>query len=122
MRYYEIILIIHPDQSDQIEKILKYYKNIINQNKGIITRLENWGRRQLSYPINKLHKAHYILMNIMINNNYINNLEKDFYLNESIIRYIVIKTKKEIKSISPILKLKDEHNTEQKSSDIIKTI
>ncbi|QJC28739.1 30S ribosomal protein S6 [Enterobacteriaceae endosymbiont of Plateumaris consimilis] len=121
MRYYEIILIIHPDQSDQIEDILKYYKSIIDQNKGIISRLENWGRRQLSYPINKLHKAHYILMNIMINNNYINNLEKNFFLNESIIRYIVIKTKKEIKCMSPILKSKDEH-TEEKSNDIIKTI
>ncbi|QJC29184.1 30S ribosomal protein S6 [Enterobacteriaceae endosymbiont of Plateumaris rustica] len=122
MRYYEIILIIHPDQSDQIENLLKDYKNIIDQNKGIISRLENWGRRQLSYPINKLHKAHYILMNIVINNNYIINLEKKFYLNESIIRYIIIRTKKIIKTISPILKLKDEHNIEQKNDDIIKTI
>ncbi|QJC29630.1 30S ribosomal protein S6 [Enterobacteriaceae endosymbiont of Plateumaris pusilla] len=122
MKYYEIILIIHPDENDKIDNIIKYYKDIIHENKGIISRLENWGRRQLSYPINKLHKAHYILINITISNNYISILEKNFRLNESIIRYIVIKTKKEIKCISPILKLKDERYTEQKGNDIIKTI
>ncbi|QJC30069.1 30S ribosomal protein S6 [Enterobacteriaceae endosymbiont of Plateumaris sericea] len=122
MKYYEIILIIHPDESEKIDNIIKHYKNIIIKNKGIISRLENWGRRQLSYPINKLHKAHYILINIIISNNYINILEKNFRLNESIIRYIVIKTKKEIKCISPILKLKDERHIEQKGNDVIKTI
>ncbi|QJC31765.1 30S ribosomal protein S6 [Enterobacteriaceae endosymbiont of Donacia tomentosa] len=120
MRYYEIVLMINPDQSNQINDILKYYKNFIQNNKGSITRLEDWGKRQLSYPILKLHKAHYILINIILNHNLIKNLEKNIKNNEKIIRYLIIKTKTERKDVSYILKSKDER--QERRNDIVKTI
>ncbi|QJC37847.1 30S ribosomal protein S6 [Enterobacteriaceae endosymbiont of Donacia bicoloricornis] len=121
MKYYEIILMINPDQSDQINNITEYYKKFIIKNNGSISRFEDWGRRQLAYPILKLHKAHYILINIILNNNnIINNLEKNFRINENIIRYLIIKTKTDRKNISCVLKLKDKR--QEKRNDVIKTI
>lgn len=121
IKYYEIILMINPDQSDQINNIIEYYKKLIIKNNGVISRFEDWGRRQLAYPILKLHKAHYILINIILNNtNIIKDIEKSLRINEHIIRYLIIKTKTERKNISCILKLKDER--QEKRNDIIKTI
>ncbi|QJC34216.1 30S ribosomal protein S6 [Enterobacteriaceae endosymbiont of Donacia cinerea] len=121
MNYYEIVLMINPNQSDQINNIIKYYKKFILKNDGFISRFEDWGRRQLSYPILKLHKAHYILMNITLNNiNIIKNLEKSLRINEYIIRYLIIRTKTERKNISCILKSRDEF--QEKRHDVIKTI
>ncbi|QJC38666.1 30S ribosomal protein S6 [Enterobacteriaceae endosymbiont of Donacia fulgens] len=121
MKYYEIILMINPDQSDQINSIIKYYKKFIIKNNGFISRFEDWGRRQLAYPILKLHKAHYILININLNNtNIIKDIEKSLRINEHIIRYLIIKTKTERKNISCVLKLKDER--QEKRNDVIKTI
>ncbi|QJC37435.1 30S ribosomal protein S6 [Enterobacteriaceae endosymbiont of Donacia thalassina] len=121
MKYYEIVLMINPDQSNQINNIVEYYKKFIITNNGSISRFEDWGRRQLAYPILKLHKAHYILINITLSNtNTIKDLEKNLRINEHIIRYLIIKTKTERKNISCILKSKDER--QEKRNDVIKTI
>ncbi|WP_246208780.1 30S ribosomal protein S6 [Enterobacteriaceae endosymbiont of Donacia marginata] len=121
IKYYEIILMINPDQSDQINNITEYYKKFIIKNNGSISRFEDWGRRQLAYPILKLHKAHYILINITLNHtNIIKDLEKSLRINEHIIRYLIIKTKTDRKNISCILKLRDER--QEKRNDIIKRI
>ncbi|WP_343183039.1 30S ribosomal protein S6 [Buchnera aphidicola (Neophyllaphis podocarpi)] len=109
MRHYEIILIIHPDKSEEITSIVQNYKKIIKDNNGILHRLEDWGRRQLSYTINKLHKAHYILMNLEIDLNTIKKLEDNFRFNKYIIRNLIIKVKKAYAETSPIAKLKDDN-------------
>lgn len=108
MRHYEIIFIVHPDYSDKVSSIIEKYKKIILDHSGIIHRLEDWGRRQLSYSINKLHKAHYILMNIEVNPKVIHLLETDFRFNIAIIRNIIMLVKKAISEESPIIKLKEE--------------
>ncbi|QJC32988.1 30S ribosomal protein S6 [Enterobacteriaceae endosymbiont of Donacia semicuprea] len=120
MKYYEIVLMINPDQSDQVNNIIKYYKKFIYKNKGLISRFEDWGRRQLSYPIFKWHKAHYVLINILLKSNLIKDIEKSLRINENIIRYLIIKTKTERTNISYILKSKDE--SQEKRNDVIKTI
>ncbi|QCI24063.1 30S ribosomal protein S6 [Buchnera aphidicola (Macrosiphoniella sanborni)] len=108
MRHYEIIFIIHPDQSEKIPLLNEKYKKIIEKDGGIIHRLEDWGRRQLSYSINKLHKAHYILMNIEVFPKTICVLETDFRFNKIILRNMIICMKKAVVELSPILKLKDD--------------
>ena len=108
MRHYETIFMVHPDYSDKINGIIEKYKKIILNNSGIIHRLEDWGRRQLAYSINKLHKAHYILINIEAHPKVINLLETDFRFNIAIIRNIIMLVKKAINEASPIFKLKEE--------------
>ncbi|CAL4325927.1 30S ribosomal protein S6 [Buchnera aphidicola] len=108
MRHYEIIFMIHPDYSEKVSIIIDKYKKMIHDNLGIIHRLEDWGRRQLSYPINKLHKAHYILMNIETSPKTINLLETDFRFNNIVIRNIIMSVKKAISDLSPVMKLKEE--------------
>ncbi|AMA65163.1 30S ribosomal protein S6 [Candidatus Arsenophonus lipoptenae] len=107
MRHYEIIFMIHPDHSDQITDMIERYNKSISEYKGKVHRFEDWGRRQLAYPINKLHKAHYILMNIEVPQNYIFNLETNFHFNEIIIRYIIIRVKSAITESSPMMTSKD---------------
>lgn len=108
MRHYEIIFMIHPDYSEKVSIIIDKYKKMIHDNLGIIHRLEDWGRRQLSYPINKLHKAHYILMNIETSPKTIGLLETDFRFNNIVIRNIIMSVKKAISDLSPVMKLKEE--------------
>ncbi|QCI19073.1 30S ribosomal protein S6 [Buchnera aphidicola] len=108
MRHYEIIFMVHPDYSDKISNIIEKYKKIILDNLGIIHRLEDWGRRQLSYSINKLHKAHYVLINIEVEPKVINLLETDFRFNIAIIRNMIILVKKAVIEPSPMIKLKEE--------------
>ncbi|NIH41306.1 MAG: 30S ribosomal protein S6 [Buchnera aphidicola (Periphyllus aceris)] len=121
MRYYEIVFMIHPDKSERSNEIILRYKKIIINFSGKIHRLEDWGRRQLSYPINKLNKAHYILMNIEISKKNIKDLEKTFKFDDSIIRNIIFCTKKIITEKSPILKEKNEIN-DKRSEVVIKKI
>jgi len=108
VRHYEVIFIVHPDYSDKINIIIEKYKKIVLDNSGIIHRLEDWGRRQLSYSINKLHKAHYVLINIEAVPKVINLLETDFRYNIAIIRNMIMLVKKAISEVSPIMKLKEE--------------
>jgi small subunit ribosomal protein S6 len=114
MKHYEIVFIVHPDQSEQVPAMIERYKNIIDSKSGHLHRLEDWGRRQLAYPINKVHKAHYVLMNIESNKDVINEITEAFRFNDAVIRHLIIKRKKAITEPSPMLKNKDAE-TEQSS-------
>ena len=108
MRHYEIVFLVHPDQSDQVPAMLKKYAGIISKNGGQIHREEDWGRRQLAYPINKIHKAHYILLNIECSLEVLEELSSNFKFNDAVIRNMIIKRKKTITESSSILT--DEEN------------
>ncbi|MBZ2279244.1 MAG: 30S ribosomal protein S6, partial [Buchnera aphidicola] len=107
-RHYEIIFMIHPDQSEKAPTIIENYKKIICDNSGVIHRLEDWGRRQLSYSIKKLHKAHYVLMNIEVLPEIISKIERDFRFNNAIIRNMIMSVKKSITEVSPMIRSQDE--------------
>jgi small subunit ribosomal protein S6 len=104
MRHYEVVFLVHPDRSDQVPSMVKRYKALIKENGGSIHRLEDWGRRQLAYPINKVHKAHYILMNIECNKQIIEELESTFRFNDAVIRYLILKKDKAVTEASPMIK------------------
>lgn len=91
MRHYEIVVMVHPDQSDQVSSMMKRYQSMIEEGSGVVHRLEDWGRRQLAYPINKIHKAHYVLMNIECNQATLNELTTGFRFNDAIIRNLVMR-------------------------------
>lgn len=108
MRHYEIVLIVHPDQSDQAADMVERYINIIEKSSGLVHRLEDWGRRQLAYPINKIHKAHYVLMNIEVSLETLNELEELFKYNDAIIRQLIIRRKEAITGESFLAKSAEE--------------
>lgn len=108
MRHYEIIFMVHPDYSDKVSLLVEKYKKIIHNQSGLVHRLEDWGRRQLSYSINKLHKAHYVLMNIEVSPKVISVIETDFRFNNMIIRNIIICMKRSVTESSPMIKVQDE--------------
>jgi len=91
MRHYEIVFMVHPDQSEQVPAMVERYTNLIKTGNGVIHRLEDWGRRQLAYPINKLHKAHYILMNIECSQEVLKELTESFRFNDAVLRHLVVK-------------------------------
>ena len=103
MRHYEIVFLVHPDQSDQVPAMLKKYAGIISKDGGQIHREEDWGRRQLAYPINKIHKAHYILLNVECSLEVLEELSSNFKFNDAVIRNMIIKRKKAITGSSSIL-------------------
>ncbi len=94
MRHYEITYLVHPDQSEQVTAMADRYKGVIEQGGGTVHRYEDWGRRQLAYPINKIHKAHYIMMNVEVNQETLDEIENLFRFNDAIIRNLVLKMKK----------------------------
>ena len=104
MRHYEIVFIVHPDQSEQVPAMVERYKTMITEAGGTIHRLEDWGRRQLAYPINKIHKAHYVLMNIECSGEVLNELEHGFKFNDAVLRHLTIKMKKAVTTPSPMMK------------------
>lgn len=108
MRHYEIVFMVHPDQSDQVPSMLDRYTSLIKNGGGAIHRLEDWGRRQLAYPINKIHKAHYILINIECNQDILNELTSLFRYNDAVIRNFVLARKQAVTSPSLLIKIKDE--------------
>ncbi len=93
MRHYEIIFIVHPDQSEQVPAMIERYRALVTAKNGVIHRLEDWGRRQLAYPIQKIHKAHYVLMNIECNQEVLDEMEHAFKFNDAVLRHLTIKTK-----------------------------
>ena len=115
MRHYEIVFLVHPDQSDQVPAMVKKYSGIISSGGGKIHREEDWGRRQLAYPINKIHKAHYILMNIECSKDVIDELSSNFKFNDAVIRNMIIKRKSAISEKSSIL-LDDEDSDKNSNS------
>lgn len=104
MRHYEIVFLVHPDQSEQVPSMVERYKAIIEEGKGTIHRLEDWGRRQLAYPINKIHKAHYVLMNVECNKEAIEEIENVFRFNDAIIRNMILNLDEAVTEPSPMVK------------------
>lgn len=104
MRHYEIVFLVHPDQSEQVPSMVERYKAIIEEGKGQIHRLEDWGRRQLAYPINKIHKAHYVLMNVECNKEAIEEIENVFRFNDAIIRNMILNMDEAVTEPSPMVK------------------
>ena len=104
MRHYEIVFIVHPDQSEQVPAMVERYKGVIAQRGGQIHRLEDWGRRQLAFPIEKVHKAHYVLMNIECDQTAINELEHSFKFSDAVLRHLIVKMTKAVTTPSPMMK------------------
>ena len=111
MRHYEIVFLVHPDQSEQVPAMIERYRATITAQGGQIHRLEDWGRRQLAYPINKIHKAHYVLMNVECNQETLDELTTAFRYNDAVIRNLVIHRNDPVMEPSPLIKSKDERET-----------
>jgi small subunit ribosomal protein S6 len=114
MRHYEIVFMVHPDQSEQVTGMIQRYTDLINAAEGKIHRLEDWGRRQLAYPINKLHKAHYVLMNIEAPQSVIDELETSFRYNDVVIRNMIMRTKTAVTEASPMAAAKDDRREDRR--------
>jgi len=117
MRHYEIIFLVHPDQSEQVPAMLERYRGTIESNGGSIHRLEDWGRRQLAYPIQKLHKAHYILMNIECDASTLEELTSAFRFNDAVIRNMVVKMKEADTEPSFMAKAREEKESRSYRDD-----
>lgn len=113
MRHYEIVFMVHPDQSEQVAGMIERYTGSIKDSGGQIHRLEDWGRRQMAYPINKLHKAHYVLMNVEADQAVIDELETAFRFNDAVIRNMIMRTKGAITEPSIMLKAKEERSSKR---------
>ena len=114
MRHYEVVFMVHPDQSEQVPGMIERYTGIITKDGGKIHRLEDWGRRQLAYPINKIHKAHYVLLNVECAAEPMAELEDAFRFNDAVIRSLVIRTKGPVTEASPLLKQKEEKDARER--------
>ncbi len=108
MRHYEIVFLVHPDQSEQVPAMIERYRAIVEDDGGRIHRLEDWGRRQLAYPINKIHKAHYVLMNVECGQTALDELEAAFRFNDAVIRHLTLTRKEPVTGPSPLAKTKEE--------------
>jgi small subunit ribosomal protein S6 len=104
MRHYEIVFIVHPDQSEQVPGMVERYRAIVTAKGGSIHRLVDWGRRQLAYPIQKIHKAHYVMMNIECDGETLNELEHSFRFNDAVLRHLTVKMKAAVTTPSPMMK------------------
>jgi len=104
MRHYEVVFIVHPDQSEQVPGMIERYRQTVTGRSGKIHRLEDWGRRQLTYPIQKIHKAHYVLMNVECDNETLNELEHAFKFNDAVLRHLIVKMGAAVASPSPMMK------------------
>jgi small subunit ribosomal protein S6 len=108
MQHYEVVFLVHPDQSEQVPAMIERYRGMLESKEGLVHRLEDWGRRQLAYPINKIHKAHYVLMNVECHSEAIDELSSAFRFNDAVIRNMIVKQRKAMTEPSPLLKIKDE--------------
>jgi len=104
MRHYEIVFIVHPDQSEQVPAMVERYRTLVTSKGGQIHRLEDWGRRQLAYAIQKIHKAHYVLMNIECDQETLGELEHAFRFNDAVLRHLTVKTKVAVTTPSAMMK------------------
>ena len=104
MRHYEIVFIVHPDQSEQVPAMVERYRSVIAQRNGVVHRLEDWGRRQLAYSIQKLHKAHYVLMNIECDNETLRELEHSFKFSDAVLRHLIVGMPKAHTGPSPMMR------------------
>ena len=111
MRHYEIVFLVHPDQSEQVPAMVERYKSAIETDGGSIHRLEDWGRRQLAYPINKIHKAHYVLMNVECSADALAEIESAFRFNDAVIRNMVMRKDEAVTDTSPLAKEDEKDST-----------
>ena len=116
MRHYEVIFLVHPDQSEQVTGMVDRYRALIEADGGKIHRLEDWGRRQLAYPINKILKAHYVLMNIECGQTVLDELKSGFKFNDAVIRNLVISMKSAVTEASPLIKQGDDSDSDSRDS------
>lgn len=114
MRHYEVVFLVHPDQSEQVPAMIERYRGLIEADGGKIHRLEDWGRRQLAYPIQKIHKAHYVMMNIECTQKALNELNDAFRFNDAVIRDMVIKMDGAV--TEPSIMMKEEEQRPRRSS------
>ena len=117
MRHYEIVFLVHPDQSEQVPAMIERYRGMVERDGGQIHRLEDWGRRQLAYPIAKIHKAHYVLMNIECSQDALNEMESAFRFNDAVLRKLVIKRPGPDIDPSPLAKSRDEYDSSDALDD-----
>jgi small subunit ribosomal protein S6 len=110
VRHYEIVFIVHPDQSEQVPAMIERYRNTITQGGGQIHRIEDWGRRQLAFPIQKIFKAHYVLMNIEVGNEVLVELESAFKFNDAVLRHLTVKMDEAVTGPSPMMKEEKSRN------------
>lgn len=110
MRHYEVVFMVHPDQSDQVPQMVERYRAMIEADGGSIHRLEDWGRRQLAYPIVKLHKAHYVMMNVECTQRALDELESAFRFNDAVLRRLVLKTDGPVTETSLLAKAKEKED------------
>jgi small subunit ribosomal protein S6 len=106
MRHYEIVFVVHPDQSEQVPGMIERYRGLVSSKGGRVHRLEDWGRRQLAYPIQKIHKAHYVLMNIECDQETLDELDHAFRFNDAVIRHLVVNMKEAV--VTPSVMMKEE--------------
>ena len=117
MRHYEICFIVHPDQSEQVPAMIDRYKAMIAAGSGKLHRIEDWGRRQLAYPIEKLVKAHYVLMNIECDSKTLDELEHAFRYNDAVLRHLTIKMKKAQTTASPMMKVVEREEARKAAAE-----
>ena len=104
MRHYEVVFIVHPDQSEQVPAMIERYRGAVTAKGGTMHRLEDWGRRQLSYPIQKVHKAHYVLMNIECDSDTLGELDHAFKFNDAVLRHLIVRMDRAWTTPSPMMK------------------
>ena len=117
MRHYEMVFIVHPDQSEQVPAMIERYRNTITQGNGKIHRIEDWGRRQLAYPIQKVFKAHYVLMNIEVDNATLAELENAFKFNDAVLRHLTVSKSEAETGPSPMMKEEKSRNVTEAGSE-----
>jgi small subunit ribosomal protein S6 len=116
MRHYEVVFLVHPSQSEQVPAMVERYRGNLEKRGGTIHRLEDWGRRQLAYPINKVHKAHYVLMNVECDREALDELESAFRFNDAVLRNLIIRRDDAVTDASPLAKTAEEREKSEGSS------
>jgi small subunit ribosomal protein S6 len=119
MRHYEIVFLVHPDQSEQVPGMIERYSNMITQGGGKIHRVEDWGRRQLSFPISKIHKAHYIMFNIECGREVLEEINTAFRFNDAVLRNLVMSRKQADTEESPIMKIENENREKKDHQEVV---
>ncbi len=120
MRHYEVVFIVHPDQSEQVPAMVERYRQMVTGRGGKIHRLEDWGRRQLTYPIQKVHKAHYVLMNVECDNETLNEMEHAFKFNDAVLRHLVVRMSGPMTAPSPMMKEEKARTLTQAPEEVAK--
>ena len=115
MRHYEVVVMVHPDQSEQVPAMTERYKSLVETDGGKVHRLEDWGRRQLAYTIQGLHKAHYVLMNVECTDKALQDLESAFRFNDAVIRKLVVRMETAVTTQSPLFKVAEDETKEFKA-------